>query len=239
MCGHTQHLNVHHLEARANGGKTRVEFLLVLCVRCHENGHSGLLKLGFSEDGGLVALDKDGKPIVKEGGAAEALKQLSEDLPEHVMEECPLTLIEADVEEDGEEEEAEMEDDVIPEPVPALPEPSLDYLPRELTPEQWKELEPCLEWDRWGKNLKVRPGAVLPDFCRPPAEPDSGAENNVPAGTSEGVEALSGKDLQRNIGQKRGVVQTDRKSGNTRAGDPQGSPPERGTLREEHGGAGG
>ncbi len=162
------------------------------------------------------------------------------------MEECPLTLIEADVEEDVEEEEADAEDDIIPEPVPALPEPvpalpepSLDYLPREVTLQQWKELEPCLEWDRWGKNLKVRPGAVLPDFCRPPAEPDSSAENNVPAGTSGGVEALSGNDLRRNAEQKRGLVQNDRKSGNTRAGDPRGFPPERGTLREEYGGPGG
>jgi Holliday junction DNA helicase RuvB len=76
----------HHLKSRANGGKSLIEYLVSLCHSCHAMLHQHLLILRVAEGGGLIALDKDGSDLRKEGGPARVLECASKG--------CPLTVIE-------------------------------------------------------------------------------------------------------------------------------------------------
>ena len=172
-CGSRRNLNVHHLEARAHGGKTRVEFLLVLCAGCHSLQHDHLLQLRFTEEGGLVVLDQEGRPVNNEGGPAAALEELSEKVPAHVMEECPLTVLE--IEEKDEPDLSEVPE-AEPEPEPEPRRLTLDDIPSELANyHETKELLKCLEWSGQKGAVVIRRDAELPDFLRrdstPAAEP--------------------------------------------------------------------
>jgi len=40
-CGHTQHLQVHHIQPIGAGGKTMPDNLITLCSRCHRALHEG------------------------------------------------------------------------------------------------------------------------------------------------------------------------------------------------------
>jgi hypothetical protein len=79
-CRRKQRLNVHHIESRANGGKTSVKYLCCVCGSCHGLCHEHLLVLCVDEDGKLIALDSDGNPLLEEDGVAGALAKLAANL---------------------------------------------------------------------------------------------------------------------------------------------------------------
>ncbi len=39
VCGATEHLEVHHIVARADGGTNDLENLVTLCMACHSDTH--------------------------------------------------------------------------------------------------------------------------------------------------------------------------------------------------------
>ena len=229
LCGCTENLNVHHLEARANGGRTEVQFLLTICRRCHSLGHDGLLVLRFSEEGGLSVLDPEGKPVVKTGGAAEALEEAATKVPEDYMtEECPLTEIEEESVDPPEDEELpEREEPAAASASKAErkqdepPRSPLDGLPPSITMEQWRQLEPCLEWKTRARRYVPRPGATFPDFSKWVEEYNAKqARKRAPRGAFRGVEAIHGNELGQENEEKRGLVQMSPKERYTVAGAP-------------------
>lgn len=62
-CGHTLHLQVHHVEWRVHGGKTEEGLLASLCTRCHSMVHQGLLSLHGNRQDGFVFLDRGGNVV--------------------------------------------------------------------------------------------------------------------------------------------------------------------------------
>jgi Holliday junction DNA helicase RuvB len=58
-CGSRHEVRVHHLASVANGGKTRIEYLVSLCLTHHSLAHDGLIHLVVDETGRLVVLDGD------------------------------------------------------------------------------------------------------------------------------------------------------------------------------------
>jgi HNH endonuclease len=62
-CGHTLHLQVHHVEWRVDGGKTEEDLLASLCTRCHSMVHQGLLSLHGNRREGFVFLDRSGAAV--------------------------------------------------------------------------------------------------------------------------------------------------------------------------------
>ncbi len=70
ICGSTEDLTVHHFKSHAHGGKTSMECLGTLCVRCHGACHEGDILLRTETDGRVTALDRDGEVLGQFGPLA-------------------------------------------------------------------------------------------------------------------------------------------------------------------------
>jgi hypothetical protein len=73
ICKSRHELHVHHLESRANGGETRIQYLVSVCLSHHGMIHDGLVRLEVNERGKVVARDLTGRLREREVSAAEAL----------------------------------------------------------------------------------------------------------------------------------------------------------------------
>ncbi|MGH9361552.1 MAG: HNH endonuclease, partial [Thermoanaerobaculia bacterium] len=73
VCRSRYEPRVHHLESVANGGETRIEYLVTLCLLDHSLVHDGFLTLEVNEQGRVVAKDRNGRLLCREISALEAL----------------------------------------------------------------------------------------------------------------------------------------------------------------------
>jgi Holliday junction DNA helicase RuvB len=73
ICKSRHELRVHHLESRANGGETRIQYLVSVCLRHHSLIHDGQVMLTVNDRGSVVARDLTGRLHDREVSAAEAL----------------------------------------------------------------------------------------------------------------------------------------------------------------------
>jgi len=74
ICGRRSHLHVHHIIARADGGRTIMEGCVTLCAHCHSRIHEHLMKLRWNEEEGLYACDMNGRPLAWSVSTAEVLE---------------------------------------------------------------------------------------------------------------------------------------------------------------------
>jgi Holliday junction DNA helicase RuvB len=197
VCGSHGEPRVHHLESHANGGRTLIEYLVTLCLKCHSLVHDSLLVLRVDAQGGLITLDKDGNPPRKNLSAAAALLEAGE---EH-----PLSIIEIE-----REREIGDEDNVndVPRGTDETATPcvardsadavigvsSIDDLPPVLPAQDWRLLEPRLEWGQARRAFLFHPG--------PPNQPPRdvallSTPFPVPRGTNGKNAALEDKDLRK------------------------------------------
>ncbi|MCP4968117.1 MAG: HNH endonuclease, partial [bacterium] len=62
-CGDKSRVQVHHVEFRADGGKTEEDMLASLCDLCHSMVHHNLLNLHGNAKDGFVFLDRSGERV--------------------------------------------------------------------------------------------------------------------------------------------------------------------------------
>ena len=74
LCGSRNHLRGHHLKSRADGGETRIEGIVTLCLACHSLCHAGLLTLCIDAEGRAYAKDRWGRRLDEGVSPAEALR---------------------------------------------------------------------------------------------------------------------------------------------------------------------
>ena len=74
LCGSRNHLRGHHLKSRADGGETRIEWIVTLCLGCHSLCHAGLLTLCIDAEGTAYAKDRWGRRLDEGISPAEALR---------------------------------------------------------------------------------------------------------------------------------------------------------------------
>ena len=62
-CGHTRHVEGHHIEHWSRGGETKLDNLCLLCNRQHQLLHEANIHIDRTADGTLVFHASDGTPI--------------------------------------------------------------------------------------------------------------------------------------------------------------------------------
>ncbi|MGH9360836.1 MAG: AAA family ATPase, partial [Thermoanaerobaculia bacterium] len=158
VCGEAGELRTHHFDSAADGGKTVVSKLLLVCRICHGNLHGGVTHLRMDAREGLIALDRHGKPLRKEGGAAAVLRGAGDAYPLEVIRKVNT---EDSLELPRPVAESSPDDSREPCPPPAvLPAvstfDSLDDLPAEVTAREWRSLAGRLEWSSSRRSFLLR-----------------------------------------------------------------------------------
>jgi Holliday junction DNA helicase RuvB len=175
-----------------------MEYLVTLCLRHHSLVHEGLLVLSVDERGGMIALDKDGNPLKKEGGPAAALRDTSN--------QRPLTVIERDVAKDTEKETGGDPESRDPRGS-SLPSTAalstvhsmhaIEDLPPKLSAAEWRALQGRLEWSPQRRvfvfraEVTVFPEALFPKALLPEEPPRD------PRGSFRKKGSVSQKDLEK------------------------------------------
>jgi Holliday junction DNA helicase RuvB len=164
IAGTPAELRTHHFDAAADGGKTAVARLVPVCRICHGNLHAGVTHLRMDAREGLIALDRHGNPLRREGGAAAALREAEEVYPLAVLERARAgETVAASGESSPAGDDGPMEDGSREPGLAAAARPfaisaieSLADLPAEVTAAEWRALAGRLEWSPGRRSFLLR-----------------------------------------------------------------------------------
>ncbi|MBN1422848.1 MAG: Holliday junction branch migration DNA helicase RuvB [Planctomycetes bacterium] len=182
VCPSKDDLAGHHMESRANGGRTDIREEALLCKKHHGLGHDGKLKLLVNEERRVVGTDAEGNPLRVVDGPASRLD------PNH--DEFPLIEYEAPA---CEGSERAVDD---PDGSSRLPKSLSDRIsagtigaiPDEIPVETWHRIRAAVEWSPARRCFVRRPGVEIPLTPRP--DDPSGSSGGDPDGSSPGAAPL-------------------------------------------------